>query len=255
MNQHSQREIFDMARAGYEALFDLRRDDDSYARQRIADLRSPSPSLLVGIHLRRGDRHPFEFTYSQGYIPPHLYKEPAEAFASTSSRSKIIIASDDPDVYAHGELCHHARAQTLITLSSKKTSGDVGWEGGFFKDQFWSIGLPLEAQEQKKAGSPLPNRPKGKDTASQHPKTSSTQLRRDYRTHPTDEARQLREYIGRAYLLELSILGQTDRVVCAVSSHACRILAVMLGWERAMEQEHWQNVDGDGRYDWLAFDV
>ena len=66
---------------------------------------------------------------------------------------------------------------------------------------------------------------------------------RDYRTHPTDESRQLREYIGRAYLLDLAVLGGSDGVVCAVSSVACRILAVMLGWDKAMEEGKWVNVD------------
>ena len=253
---HLQRDIFDMARTGYEALFQLHSDDASYAQQRIADLKSPSPTLLIGIHLRRGDRHPFDFAYSQGYLPPHMYTETAQAFASTSSRSKIIVASDDPDIYAHGELSTFSRAQQCITLASKGTSssGSLGWEGGFFKDQFWGLGLPPEAQEQKRIGSPLPTRQKGKDSASQHPK-STVKVLRDYKSHPTDEARQLREFIGRAYLLELSVLGQSDRVVCAVSSYACRVLAVMMGWEKAMEQGHWQNVDGAGKYSWMALHV
>jgi len=44
--------------------------------------------------------------------------------------------------------------------------------------------------------------------------------------------------------LDLAILGQSDRVVCAVSSSACRILGVMMGWERAVEKGEWRNVDG-----------
>ncbi|RMZ82859.1 hypothetical protein DV737_g1904, partial [Chaetothyriales sp. CBS 132003] len=251
---YTERNVFDMARNGYEALFKLRNDDDAYAWQRIADLRAPSPSLLVGIHLRRGDRHPFEFAYSQGYLPPHLYRDAAEEFAATSSRSKIVIASDDPDIYLHGDLSSHIRAQERITLASKKTSstGSSGWEGGFFKDQFWGLGLPAEAHDQRKVGSPLPThqKPEGNSVKSS---TSTAQPLRDYRSHPTEEARQLREFIGRAYLLELSVLSHSDRVVCAVSAYACRILAVMLGWERAMELGHWKNIDG--KYGWRALDM
>ncbi|RMZ91594.1 hypothetical protein DV736_g1156, partial [Chaetothyriales sp. CBS 134916] len=253
-SRHTERNVFDMARNGYEALFKLRSDDDAYAQQRISDLRSPSPSLIVGIHLRRGDRHPFEFAYSQGYLPPHMYKDAAEAFAATSSRSKIVIASDDPDIYLHGDLSSHIRAQELITLASKKTSstGSLGWEGGFFKDQFWGLGLPAEAHDQRKVGSPLPTRQKPEVIALKG-STLPTEPLRDYRSHPTEEARQLREFIGRAYLLELSVLGRSDRVVCAVSAYACRILAVMMGWERAMELEYWKNIDG--KYGWRALDM
>ncbi|RMD41913.1 hypothetical protein DV735_g3198, partial [Chaetothyriales sp. CBS 134920] len=253
-SSHTQRNIFDMARQGYEALFELRSDDNTYVHQRIADLRSPSPTLLVGIHLRRGDRHPFEFAYSQGYLPPYLYREAAQVFTATSSRSKIVIASDDPDIYQHNDLPGHVRAQERITLASKKTSstGSLGWEGGFFKDQFWGLGLPAEAHEQRRIGSPLPTRKKPELRDSKG-SPSTAQPLRDYRTQPTEEARQLREFIGRAYLLELSVLSHTDRVVCAVSAYACRILAVMMGWERAMELGYWQNIDS--KYDWRALDV
>lgn len=75
---------------------------------------------------------------------------------------------------------------------------------------------------------------------------------RDYRTHPTEEARKLRELLGRAYLLDLAVLARSDKIVCGVSSNACRILAVMLGWERAFESRDWVNVDGN--YDWQFLD-
>jgi hypothetical protein len=259
-----------MARAGYQSLFQIRSDDAEYAATRHAELKFHAAGIdnaIIGVHVRRGDRHPFSPTYSLGYLPQRFYRDPAEDMASLFASSKIILASDDPEIYARGELAKYARAQERITLASKSSKalkeGSVGWEGGFFKDLFWDLGLPAQAHELKRQGSPLPTRQQGKTTKGgkghvheslpKDGKDGKGVVMRDYRANPTPEAQKLREFIGRAYLLELSILGQSDRVVCAVSSYTCRILAVMMGWERAFERGHWKNVDGG--YTWRALDV
>lgn len=78
---------------------------------------------------------------------------------------------------------------------------------------------------------------------------------RDWRTEPTHEMRRLRGLIGRAYLLDLAVLGKGDGVVCGVSSATCRVLGVMLGKE-AVEEGRWWNVDGEqGWAGWRAFGV
>ena len=253
---YTSKKIFEMVRHGHKDLFNLREDDGDYAKQRMLDLKSHNGGIkpaIIGMHVRRGDRHPFDFAYQTGYLPPHIYKEAAEDYAALYASSKIILASDDPEMYTHGELAGYTRAQERITLASKKSLSDnsVGWEGGFFKDLFWDLGLPLEAHEQRSYGSPGPTR--HEKHAKLHQQSKAIPMLRDYRSQPTDEARKLREFIGRAYLLELSILGQSDRIVCAVSSYTCRILAVMMGWERAFERGHWRNVDGE--YEWRGLDV
>lgn len=63
-----------------------------------------------------------------------------------------------------------------------------------------------------------------------------------------EQAMRLRELVGRAYLLDLSVIGKADAVVCTVSSTSCRLLAIMLGWESAIKKTRWRNVDGD--FDW-----
>ena len=251
-HHYADRDTFNMARNGYEALFVLRDDDGEYASSRLDQLKQNEAGThneIVGIHLRRGDRHPFDLAYQFGYLPPHFYKRAAQEFASKFASSKIVIASDDPDMYSHGELSNYTRVQDRITLASERvlSRGSIGWEGGFFKDLFWDLGLPLEAFEQRSLGSPMPTRQE------KNSKFKASTDRRDYRSQPTEEALNIREFVGRAYLLELAILGQTDRVVCAVSSYTCRILAVMMGWEKAFEKGHWENVDGN--HDWRAFDV
>ena len=238
-------EIFAMARRGYKTLFHLRDDDAEYADLRLAELRSPS-SKVVGVHVRRGDRHPFTLTYARAYLPSTIYSSAAESLASTLSTDSIttILASDDPEFYAPDSPLNYPRAQSRITLASKSTlsDGSLGWEGGFFAALFWNLGLPAEAEWQKRIGSPLPSRMVA-EMGEEH------RNERDYRSRPTDEAVQMRQLIGRAYLLDLKVLGSSDAVVCAVSSHTCRLLAVMLG-EEAVKDGRWKNVD-EG-YPWIA---
>jgi hypothetical protein len=56
--------------------------------------------------------------------------------------------------------------------------------------------------------------------------------------------------IGREYLRDIKVLGELaagvgGRVFCDGASATCRVLAVMMGWERAVEEEGWKNIDGD----------
>ena len=59
---------------------------------------------------------------------------------------------------------------------------------------------------------------------------------------------KLRELVGRAYLLDLAVLAKADTMVCTVSSTACKLLAVMMGWDKAFKEGRWRNIDGD--FDW-----
>ncbi|RAL63236.1 hypothetical protein DID88_004314 [Monilinia fructigena] len=155
--------------------------------------------------------------------------------------SAIVIASDDPDVYDSEEFKEVSRAQEKIRLASKNaleavapkpnTPGPrkfvddtVGWEGGFYAGMFWSLGKP--------SGTPK--------TGVETPDT----------TLPiTAEALRLRELVGRAYLMDLAVLGKaSDKIVCTVSSTGCRLLAVMMGWKKAIEEGGFVNVDGN--FEW-----
>ena len=218
---------------------------------------------------------------------------------------RFLLASDDADLYNtnHPDLSTTIRAQERISLASKKSlermghssKGALGWEGGFFKDVFWGLGLSDEEKWAEKRrlspGSPMPMKErhrfgeKGEDGREKrvhhHDRTKSkkkvvaggsrdgknphaknanpakevpavVEEERDYRTNPTTNALQLRELLGKAYLLDLAMLAQSDKIVCGVSANACRILAVMLGWERAFERGDWNNVDGG--YGWRVMD-
>ncbi|KAL2010133.1 hypothetical protein VTN00DRAFT_5940 [Thermoascus crustaceus] len=264
-----QKPIFDLLRAGYEALFNLADDDASYLSKRVGELEASTRKkggIQVGVHVRRGDLHPLEFQYERSYIPLEKYADAARRFIESTLNShpdehtkvdvvmssKVVLASDDPEVYDAAELRNAEKAQQRISLASKSAidavvaslgqakkpmEENVGWEGGFFKDIFWSLGAPPSTPA---AGSPLPSRRK----PTPHPRSEQIARTSDFHFHPTEQALKLRELIGRAYLLDLAVLGHADRIVCGVSSITCRLLAVMMGWDRALLGSGWQNVDG-----------
>ncbi|KAB8302469.1 hypothetical protein EYC80_005875 [Monilinia laxa] len=261
---YRQKPIFEMARLGYRALYRLSGDDSEYVDRRAAEFTTKTTldpmdqesGIVVGIHVRRGDRRPYEFQYKDSYIPLTIYNDKAHMILEekynhslpngghdvlAQMASAIVIASDDPDVYDSEEFKEVSRAQEKIRLASKNaleaaapqpnTPGPrkfvddtVGWEGGFYAGMFWSLGKP--------SGTPK--------TAVETPDT----------TLPiTAEALRLRELVGRAYLMDLAVLGKaSDRIVCTVSSTGCRLLAVMMGWKKAIEEGGFVNVDGD--FEW-----
>jgi hypothetical protein len=258
-----QSKIFSLAHTGYEALFKLRTDDAEYVLNRALELYGHVKSeggMSIGLHVRRGDKHPLEYQYQKDYIPLTRYIDAARALyidivegaAKKKSRSsffssnplvvarhttsKIILASDDPLVYESPELGPNSvRAQDRIVLATKaaleaaQSEGSknkwvdeiTGWEGGFYKDVFYSLGQPVgNAEDMKKANEGA----------------------------VPDGAMKLRELVGRAYLLDLSVLGKADTVVCTVSSVSCRLLGVMMGWQEAVVGGKWRNVDGE--FEW-----
>jgi hypothetical protein len=225
--------IFAMMREGYEALFKLADDDAEYVTQRIQDLDDKiRPGLKFGLHIRHGDKHPYEQQYSKGYVPYSKYVITAnhELFRVLAPQngsidtarmnvSRMVLASDDPAVYDNWGPEDVVRAQDRVILTDGEHDATtptgikllLDWTGGFFQDQFW----PLKGN----AGW--------------------------WGTDPTLDSKAL---LGRSYMLDLAVLSKSDRVVCTVSSIGCRLLAVMMGWQDAILDKKWLNVDGD--WDW-----
>lgn len=256
MRVQRQHKIFALARAGYEALFKLRTDDAEYVAERTQELYSSITEhggLSIGMHVRHGDKHPMEYQYQKDYIPLDRYVNTARDLyidiienggaKPTSKRapsnldarhtpSRMILASDDPLVYASPELgLSSLRAQSRIVLATKAAleaaqgkpnpwlDEITGWEGGFYRDVFFSLGQPVGNADDMAKLSGKPEVP--------------------------EQAMKLRELVGRAYLLDLAVLGKADALVCTVSSTSCRLLAVMMGWRGAVEESRWRNVDGE----------
>ncbi|KAI0159452.1 hypothetical protein BJ166DRAFT_499443 [Pestalotiopsis sp. NC0098] len=246
--------MYELARAGYEALFRLNEEDQTFLDLRIKDLRGTATvpegnnndGTLIGVHVRQGDHHPFESQYSATYMPYDRYTEAIRQILDdvhngsmpdggedTVARkySQVVLASDNPEVYDAEEFTGSIRAQERIRLASiahppppsqdphvmhRFQEETFGWEGGFFASMFWNLGR----------------------TTRNNANSDTIVL--------SSEATRLRSLIGRSYMLDLAIIAQgTDAVVCTVSSAACRLAAVMMGWEKAMEHGNWVNVDGN----------
>ncbi|KAI2470024.1 hypothetical protein F4781DRAFT_198031 [Annulohypoxylon bovei var. microspora] len=262
-----ERPIYNLARVGYEALFRLNDEDQVYIEHRVKELRTMAKvteggyhdGMIIGVHIRHGDLHPYEYQYNGAYVPLNIYtqrsKELIEEYHNFSTplggedlvakqHSFSIIASDDPDVYETEEFSGSHRAQEQIKLASKQHIKDAnpdksvmhkfvdetfGWEGGFFASMFWNLGR-----------STLNNANAGDDV--------QPTLR------PSAETMRLRGLIGRAYAMDLAVLGQaSDFVICTMSAMGCRLIAVIMGWGKAMEEGKWVNIDGD--FQWMALSL
>lgn len=283
-----QRELFALAREGYEALFKLTAQDREYVFNRAHEHKIKTYAVdgeahngrIVGVHVRHGDRHPLEFQYADSYIPLTEYVDAARELLNASlqqhnpgfdannnnnnnnddsiarQKSFLVVASDDPLVYDATEFTTSGlptvRAQELIRLAGKEEVGGeaqkklpknvmhkftdetFGWEGGFFAAMFWNLGT---SSRSVYATAP---------PSASAPRTSVA---------PSAETIRLRSLVGRAYLMDLAALSAMTEggggVVCAVSAMGCRILAVMMGEERAFGRGEWRNVDGG--FGWNGF--
>lgn len=268
------RRVFNLIRTGYEDLFHLIGEDALYADSRIARTRDAAAAhdrSVIGMHIRRGDLHPIEQQFSNDYLPldrytssahklsqsllqakaPHTADKDADSSSSSLStdfpHSPLIMSSDDPDIFTSPDLAPFPihKAQERIQLATKATLDQAspvpdvsdpaspyikhvdensGWEGGFYSALFLSIGRARVTDNNNLGG-------RGGEE-DDHPAVSTDGMR-------------MRELVGRAYLLDLAVLGASDGVVCAVSGAACRVLGIMLGWD-AVREGRWVNVD-DGR--------
>ncbi|KAK4229109.1 hypothetical protein QBC38DRAFT_413087 [Podospora fimiseda] len=264
----SRKKQFDLARQGHDALFYLNEEDNRYVETRIRQLaakrivpktKGQQMGIAVGVHVRRGDRHPLEIQYSRSYLPLNMYSDLAREtvenrfnrsgpFGKDDKEAKrhsiMILASDDPMVYETDELRANLGgmmnvypAQSRIKLAHKqmieKSRGEAkttmhkyedesfGWEGGFFAAMFWSLGMTT------------PNA-----AAKVDEKMESESLR-------------LRSLVGRAYMMDLAVLADaSDVVVCTVSAAGCRLLGVMMGWDSAIVKGEWKNIDGG--FKWMG---
>ncbi|GAB7337791.1 hypothetical protein MBLNU457_g3060t1 [Dothideomycetes sp. NU457] len=270
-----QREIFGMIRSGYDALFSVPSEDASFYVEKLATLRALAESQqqpLIGMHIRRGDCHPFELEFSRDYLPLDRFVESAlTLFPSTSNATlprTLLLASDDPDLIVSPSLLSTLpaspavslqKAQDRIILASKRTltpsvperngaytkhvDENSGWEGGFFAPLFRSLGRLGRTNH--------PSFHSAKELKMDVEARLMKQLEGAGESQAQIEknARTLKELVGRAYLLDLAVLGQNDGVVCAVSSAACRVVGVMMGWEKVVGGQ-WINVDDGRSWSW-----
>ena len=253
-DQSTRKADFTLARRGYEALFRLTKDDANYVDQRSRELmarrivpktKGTQNGVVVGVHVRRGDRHPSAFQFRDSYVPLDIYADTAagivanrfdvgggSAAAAARQHSFVVLASDDPTMYDSPEFAGSTPAQERIKLGGKQSTQkpntdrhvmrkfvdeNFGWEGGFFAAMFWNLGVA----------------------------TTSATSTFEARGKPSPEATRLRSLVGRAYMMDLAMLADSsDAIVCTASAVGCRLLAVMMGWGSAMDSGNWVNIDG-----------
>lgn len=266
------RDLFELARTGYQALFALNNDDEKYVVTRVADLKEKAVvedaadkrAPVIGLHIRHGDQHPLEYQYRGTYIPAEAFLESAQhlveayykgtAKEATARQSVTVVASDDPTVHQDPVLPDAVPAQNRIRLASKEAIDQAnqddptvlhhfvdeafGWEGGFFAPMFWNLGVN---SKNNAANAPAGVEMDGVSVNDEARLTAP----------PSAQTLGLRSLIGRAYVMDLAVLaGASDSVVCAVSAMGCRLLAVMMAWEDGVDGGGWVNVDGG--YGWTG---
>lgn len=263
------RTVFELARTGYEDLFELTHDDKRYVDSRVRVMKDKTKKgeivsqevPIIGLHIRRGDQHPLEQQYRASYIPTEVFFKTVDQLVEdhyNASVNKVVehhaitlLASDDPTVHEEPEFAKSLLAQERIRLASKGAIQQAnpnpnelhqfvdetfGWEGGFFASMFWNLGADLKNNAANAATSTRP------DTSSK---------KAVQRKPPSEETLKLRNFVGRAYMMDLAVLaGASDNVVCAVSAMGCQLIAVMQGWDHAMVGGGWVNIDG--LYGWTG---
>jgi hypothetical protein len=263
-----EKSVYDLARVGYEALFLLNNDDEPYVRNRVKELKAKAnvpqgnynDGMIIGVHVRQGDLHPYEYQYNGAYIPLEQYVQKARDLIDDRHNSStplggedvvakqhsfMVVASDNPDVYETEEFVGSYRAQEQIKLAGKQhvespkpdrsvmrkfVDEAFGWEGGFFASMFWNLGRTTFHNADA--------------MGERSPEVEE----------PSADAIRLRSLIGRAYVMDLAVLGEaSDGIVCTMSAMGCRLLAVMMGWDKAMAHGNWVNIDGD--YLWTGLSL
>ncbi|KAF4123387.1 hypothetical protein GMORB2_6088 [Geosmithia morbida] len=263
------RDVWNLAHAGYEALFRINKDDGAYVESRIGELRSRSrkgitapDAPVIGLHVRRGDLHPIEYQYRDTYIPAEVFHDKAAQLAAATVRTGtgdesaggrpgdliMVLASDDPTMQNQADFATAVPAQQRIRLASNDQGkpqhlNDMihrfveeasGWEGGFFAPIFWNLG--------KERRNNAANAPGGVDVGGG-----------DATAPVPEQTLKLRSLLGRAYVMDLAVLARaSDGIVCAVSAMGCRLLGAMMDWDKGVGGNGWVNVDG--HYGWTALD-
>ncbi|KZO94103.1 hypothetical protein CALVIDRAFT_539479 [Calocera viscosa TUFC12733] len=187
----------------------------------IEQARSGFPKRpYVGVHIRRGDQTAMSWRYHKGYVPTSEYVGAAQkTIPALDSIEAIYVASDS--LSALLEFSEAAPEEWNVQASIPTNGSRVEYSAereteGYFQRQWDQI--------------------------------------------PEEE----REALTRGMIIDLALVtgawgkDETERpaaVICTLSSHVCRIAAMTLGWERAIEQKGWVEIDNRGDIEpiWDAF--
>lgn len=205
--------IFDIVRQGYEALFRLGLTEDGLSA--VEDRKHATPGPAVAVHIRRGDGRPLDWGFKQiGYVPLEKYAEAA----------RNLLEIEDID-----------KNGTIVCASDDPAICSAPNFAGFEPAQY----VPQPPPHQPKPRIDTPNAPGF--------------IAENFWNMNMDQRAQM----GKSYVMDLKIMGELaaragGSAICDISSVTCRLLAVIMGWQKGILDGGWVNIDGD--FDWNGVD-
>ncbi|KAK6498891.1 hypothetical protein TWF481_011462 [Arthrobotrys musiformis] len=235
VGQKRQHKIFDLLRTGYEAI-PLKGDLQTTIMDRVHSIGVEASKTVVAVQIRHGDRAAREWKWHKGYLPLERFMKvslnmPGEVIQGLSAGDgtqdrwvKDYFLPDYPRPWV----------EPPVRIISSDDS-DVFNDEEVKKCTAGGNGVCVRAQDRSVAvGQP------GGFWAEDLNKME----------------REEREAAAVAYLVDFGVQVEALRVardgwvVCGYYGDMCRMLAVGMGWESAIEKGHWVNIDGD--FDWFG---
>ncbi|KAH7243853.1 hypothetical protein B0J15DRAFT_515502 [Fusarium solani] len=224
------RDLVELAQTGNRDLFRLNQDDQAYVDNRVTGLEAKAKvgdttmldAPIIGLHIRH-----------DGYIPAEVFLQQVvqlvEAHYNSSAAGDAkphaitLLASEDPTVHEEPDFSNVILPQERILLASKDAIEEANPNPH----------MPHHFRKNNAANAPAGVDFEDVNEVARHMAPLS------------EETLRLRSLVGRAYMMDLAVLaGASDKVVCTVSAMGCRLLAVMMGWEDAIDAGGRVNVDG-----------
>ncbi|EJU02828.1 hypothetical protein DACRYDRAFT_65986 [Dacryopinax primogenitus] len=194
-------------------------------KQHIIDLIYQTRKTLrehpyVGVHIRRGDQAAMSWRYHKGYVPTHEY---VNAIVTLLPDIKTVYIATDV-LSAVAEFTELAPEEWNVHTLSATVGSEVEYP----------VDRETEGYFQKQWEEDIPNKE--------------------------------RIALTRGMIVDLALVTgawaddesvQPVAVVCTLSSHVCKLAAMTLGWERAMEEKRWVEIDNRGDIEpvWSAFQL
>ncbi|RVD87888.1 uncharacterized protein DFL_002091 [Arthrobotrys flagrans] len=232
-----QHKIFEFLRTGYEAI-PLKGDLQTTIMDRVHAIGVEASKNVVAVQIRHGDRGAREWTWHKGYLPLERFMKVSLNMPGDVIKGVSAVREGEGDKWPKDYyLPDYPRpwVEPPVRIISSDDSDVFDQEeikscsaGGYNR-------VCVRAQDRSVAvGQP------GGFWAEDLNKME----------------REEREAAAVAYLVDFGVQVEALRVardgwvVCGYYGDMCRMLAVGMGWESAIEKGHWVNIDGD--FDWFG---
>lgn len=176
----------------------------------------------VSLHIRKGDLHPMSWTHHKDYIPIEDYLKQAELLwqaTNSTDTPRVYVATDDSNVVAKVKEAR-PKWEVLAAFANDATN----------REQYFMT----DAETQRPANEPA---------TKFIPEPGYYQAGFD--ALDADRKRNL----IRGLLADMTLASKAGAgTVCTVGSNICVAIAPMMGWQKAIVDGKWVNIDG--QFDW-----